>query len=66
MHTHTRLLENWSSGRVSASHAEGCGFESILRFGVYEKILKEFVVNYMKYIQFRMLGSVLVDNSNTL
>ena len=51
---------------MPASHAKGCEFESILRFGVDEKSLEEFVANYIKYIQFRMLGLVLMDNSNKL
>ena len=60
------MFENWFSRRVPASHAEGREFESILRFGFEENILKEFVLNYIKYIQFRMLSKVLVNNSKKL
>ena len=51
---------------MPASHAKGHEFESILCFGFDENILKEFVVNCIKYIEFRLLGLVLVDSFNKL
>ena len=45
------------------SHAKGRGFESTLRLCFVEKILKACVVNYITYIQFRVLGLVL-DETN--
>ena len=44
------MLGSWLSGRVPASHAEGCEFESTLRFCFDERILTEFVINYLKYV----------------
>ena len=57
------MLGSSLNGRVPASHANGCGFESILRFCFDENILKEVVVNYINYIEFRALGLIL-DETN--
>ena len=57
------MLRNCPSGRVSASHAKGRGFESTLRFCFDEKILQFFIVSCIKYIQFRVLGLVLDETS---
>ena len=48
---------------MHASHAQGRGLESTMHFCFNENVLKEIVVNYMKYIQFRVLGLIL-DETN--